>query len=221
MESKDKILFRQALAFYGKIIASLSHELNNAIAIINEHNGLLDDILLGFKQEVPIDDKKLQRISHKVSSQLERAKNLIKRLNNFAHSSDNEVAEFELSEILQTIIVLTQRMADLRGVRLEFRCSEQPINIVSNPFYIQYAVFTCFELFMASADADRMIVTSAKKTADTAVINILGPYMRNDEITAALKAELQMLLQQLDGSLEIQDEPDGRQSLIISLKSKR
>lgn len=217
---KNDILREQGLAFYGKITASLSHELNNVIAIINEHNGLLGDLLLGANKGIPIDDKKLQRISKKVSFQLERSKELIKKLNKFAHSSDNAVAEIDISEILQAIIDLTRRLADLKGLNLEFKAPAQPIYLVNNPFNLQHAVFICFEMFMADADINRSIIVSAEKIEDIIKISISGSALSDNDFSRAKKSILEMLLKQLGGSFEIETGADNKQSIILILKGQ-
>ena len=43
-ENRNEILKEKGLAFFGEITASVSHEINNAISIINEYSGLLEDL---------------------------------------------------------------------------------------------------------------------------------------------------------------------------------
>ncbi|MCD6160889.1 MAG: HAMP domain-containing histidine kinase [candidate division Zixibacteria bacterium] len=220
ISQKENALREQGFAFYGKITASLSHELNNVIAIINEYNGLLNDLLIGAKQGVPIDDKKLQKISKKNSIQLERGKELVDKLNKFAHSSDNAAAEIDISEILQAIIALTQRLAGLKEINLEFKALTEPIKLVNNPFCFQHAVFTCFEMFIANDDISRSIIVSAEKIESMVIIKISGSELSDNAFNQTKKSILEMLLEQLNGSYRITAGDGGRQIIILTIDRK-
>lgn len=217
-ENKDRILKKQCLAFFGVITANLSHELNNALAIINEYNGLLDDMLLGFRQGVPFDDKKLQRISQKIAAQVERGKDIVRRLNKFAHSTDYPVTGIETSELLQAIISLSQRLAGLKGLVIEFKTPTEPLLLSTNSFFFQQAVFICFELFMANADANRLIAVSADKSGNGVKVKIAGTLLGSSEESAIKKELLGILMEQLNGSYEIVSASDGKESIVLSLQ---
>lgn len=51
-EAKDLLLREKGFGFSGAITASLSHEINNVFAIINELSGLLEDFLLVDDEQV-------------------------------------------------------------------------------------------------------------------------------------------------------------------------
>ena len=220
-ENKDQILKKQCLAFFGTITASLSHELNNAMAIINEHNGLLDDMLLGFRQGVPLDDKKLTRISQKITAQVDRGREIIRRLNKFAHSTDSPVTEIEVSELLQAIINLAQRLAGLKGLVIEFKTNAEPLNLSTNPFFLQQAVFIGFELFMANPDANRLIAVSAAASDGEIAIKITGTAVSEGESLKAGTDLLAILMEQLNGQYEIVTESDGKRTIVLTLKGLR
>jgi len=216
---KDEFLREQGLVFYAKITASLSHELNNALAIINEHNGLLDDMLMASKQGVPLDEKKLHRSSQKIGLQIERGKELIRRLNKFAHSSDSFIAEIDITELLESIIALSQRLVSLKGVDLEFVApSTGVIPYRTNPFYLQQAVFTSFEIFMINSEDNRLIQVTTNKINDKISIKITGSTIDKSEIVQRKTELLKILLDQLNGDLEIVSENEINQSIFLLLK---
>jgi C4-dicarboxylate-specific signal transduction histidine kinase len=200
----EQILTRQSLAFSGIITASLSHELNNVFAIINEHNGLIDDMLVAAKRGVPLDEKKLQRSSQKITTQLERGKELIKRLNKFAHSSDNVIAEVQLNDLMQEIVALSQRLAGLKEMSLEYKPDPvEAITFNSNPYYLQQAIFTCFQIFMTNPSDNRIVTITADKSDSKVVIKIAGRQLTDDSQIIDRKELLGMLLERLNGKYEI------------------
>jgi len=218
-QDKFEILNRQSLAFSGIITASLSHELNNAFAIINEHNGLLDDMLIGLKQGVPLDEKKLQRSSQKIGLQIERGKELIKRLNKFSHSTDSPVVEVEITQLLQAIVDLSQRLAGLKEMIIEFMApSTESIVLNTNPFYLQQAIFACFQIFMANTDASRLITIAVDKIESGIAIKIAGTAINDDDFTGGKIDMLNIILEQLDGSLEIIKASGTDQSIVLVLR---
>jgi signal transduction histidine kinase len=214
----ENILLEESLKFSGNITASLSHELNNAFAIINEHSGLLDDILEGAKHGVPIDEKKLHRISNKVSAQVERGKELIKRLNRFAHSTDNPAADIDINEMLRAIVTLTQRLAGLKGLTIGFDPPDSEIHFTGNPFYFQQAIFICFEMFMASSEASRSIQVAARKIDKDLNIEIAGPGIGDNDYIRGRKNILGLLSEALDGKFEIETVEDNRQKISLILR---
>ena len=46
MSAKLEIVTESGLQFFGKMTASISHEIKNVLAIINENAGLLEDLAL-------------------------------------------------------------------------------------------------------------------------------------------------------------------------------
>ena len=219
MSVKEDTLRELGLAFYGKITASLSHELNNSFAIIHEHNGLLDDMLVGANQGLSIDQAKLQRISKKVSTQLERGKELIKRLNKFAHRTDKPVAEIDVNEVLNEIILLSQRLAGMKGLSLEFKEESSSPRIVSNPFNIQHAIFTCFEIYMANAEANRLIEGSVTKSEQSVTVRIAGTAVRDDDVNKAKTDVLDLLLEQLNADWEVTTLENGEHAIELTLRN--
>lgn len=216
MDSKDRYLREQGLTFNGKITASLSHELNNAVAIINEYNGLLTDMVEASKSDIPIDDKKLERATKKIAIQIERSQELVKRLNRFAHSSDSFNSSINIIELAELIISLSQRLLGLKGMDIEF--SDHPDTIIfrTNPFYVQLAVFTCFEIFMNDPDINRHLQLKISKSENQLRIDINGVSLKKDEDVSQKQDLLYFLLEQINGTLEV-EENNGASCMITFL----
>ena len=65
MNTKWDMIGEQGLKFFGKMSATISHEINNALAIINENAGLLQDFTLMAGKRVPIDLDRLHTLGGK------------------------------------------------------------------------------------------------------------------------------------------------------------
>ncbi len=111
---KENLIRERELAFFGEVTASVSHELNNAIAIIEQTSGLLEDLIAAGDPEASVPKKRLQTIVDRVGKQTKRGAMLVRRLNAFAHSVESAKREIELNDLSQCVIALAHRMAGAR-----------------------------------------------------------------------------------------------------------
>jgi C4-dicarboxylate-specific signal transduction histidine kinase len=74
---KDNFDQRSNLNFFGKITASVTHELNNVFSIINEYNGLLEDQIFIAESELTPNIEKLSRIQDRLAKQIARGETII------------------------------------------------------------------------------------------------------------------------------------------------
>jgi signal transduction histidine kinase len=135
----------EQIAFMGKVTAGLSHEIKNTLAIINESVGLMGDLL---RKDAPDDwpgYSRLAQIAAAIEEQVQRSALIVRRLNRFAHSMDKSVQDLDLNETARQVALLVQRFANLRRVNLETKLDSEPLHIHSDPFRIQYVIFSSIE----------------------------------------------------------------------------
>ncbi|MFZ2446150.1 MAG: hypothetical protein WAW37_07330 [Syntrophobacteraceae bacterium] len=133
------------LAFFGKIAAGVTHELKNVLAIINESNGLMSDLLAMAKDSpMPHRDRFLRSVS-KIEDQVRRGVEITSRFNRFAHSVDHRVASVDLNEVLDQTVGLAQRFARLKNIEIKAARSPGPIFITIFPFRLQMALTRAIE----------------------------------------------------------------------------
>lgn len=216
-ENRDLLLRNEGLMFFGTINRSVTHELNNVMAIINERSGLMDDLLMAENQGIPMDSEKFKQLSKKIAVQVERGKILIKRLNRFAHSTDELVTSFNLNTLLEDITNLSQRLANLQNLQLEIKLSGESISLISNPFFLQQAVYICFELFMAVPEKNHLITIELEKHETTARVIISGTFLADTEAVLSKRALLDVLLEELKGSVQVITENENRQLIILTI----
>jgi C4-dicarboxylate-specific signal transduction histidine kinase len=106
------------LAFFGRMCASISHEIKNCLAVINEQNGLHEDLLMLQKQGRELPPERIERINKTIGAQVQRMDSIIKRLNRFAHSPDNVEEQIDLGEMCAYVAELCKRFAANRGAVL-------------------------------------------------------------------------------------------------------
>jgi len=184
----NRLLHEMELFFFGTISASVSHELNNVLSIINEYAGLLDDLVTADKKGIPFENERIKKIALNISEQIKRQQDIIKLLNRFAHRVDKPVVQFILNDLVYDIIRLSQRFASLKKVSLEFTLPQDPLNIINNPFAVQHAIFSCLILALDFSNRNDCITTLLDKEEEQATIKIIcRPIDKNDETEKILK----------------------------------
>jgi C4-dicarboxylate-specific signal transduction histidine kinase len=147
----------EELAFLGKIIASLSHELNNVLSIINEYSGLLNDLACTSSAASPLDCERVKEITNSLTKQITREKQLIKLLNRFAHRLDKPIIEFDLNNLVSDMVRISRRFASQKKVSLEFSQPDDEILLTNNPFRIQFLIFLCLTSALNTTPTNEVI----------------------------------------------------------------
>jgi signal transduction histidine kinase len=110
----------------GTVCASLSHEIKNCLAIINENAGLMGDLALLAGQGRPVDPERHTRIAAAVQKQVRRADRLVGYLNRFAHSGDLDRRELDLADTIGFVVTLFERAANKAGREVKVAAPHDP-----------------------------------------------------------------------------------------------
>lgn len=130
---------------FGSISASISHELKNALAVINENAGLLEDLSLMAEKGLPLDPARLKKLADSIGKQIQRADGIIRNMNRFAHSADESVKCIDTGDTLALTIALSSRLAAMKSVTLNFIPPQPPIRITTRVFYFQNLIWLCLK----------------------------------------------------------------------------
>lgn len=96
-----------SLSFFGKVSASISHELKNVMAIISETAGLLGDLSEMAATGKPIAPDMLRSCTDSIVEEIQRGFSTIRQMNRFAHSVDTPADSVNLMETLDLTINLS------------------------------------------------------------------------------------------------------------------
>jgi len=193
------------IAFFGAITASVSHELNNVISIIDQTAGLLDDLLVGAANGREIKPESLQRVADGITKQTGRGVSIIKRLNRFAHTTDDDRIAYELNEVVENLTELVRRFAERRRVKLSFESTAEKIDRPGNPLLLQRLIFQCYWQLLWTSEANDELMLKVTGEQDQPVIIIEGHSTTMSAETN--QADLEPLLDSL--GLKLSSEKDG------------
>lgn len=164
MNSIQGSLKIEELQFFGKVSASVSHDFKNALAIINENAGLLQDIVFMAEKGVPLNPERIKSVAGKVRERVSMADNMVKFFNKFTHSPDNPVCEIDLGEYIEVLIELSRRSASKHGINILFDKPQVQTILTTSPFFLINLCWQCLEAAMASAGDSKEISVKIEET---------------------------------------------------------
>lgn len=146
--------------FMGAVLASVTHEMQNVMAIIKESGALTDDILaLNGPPRLKHGDK-LAQAQRNIQEQVLRGRDLMLMLNGFAHAAADFPETVDLCRFARQISVLAERMVRLKDCALERRMHERPLPARGNALMIMQAVYAALEAVTRECQAGDVIALS-------------------------------------------------------------
>lgn len=170
MVSKTDIYGDNALKFFGNMTTSISHEVKNVLAIINENAGLLGDLCAMAERGRPVDPGRIKAASQKIIKQVQRGDTIINNLNKFAHSVDESDCDVDVNNMLFLVLGLSERIAVMRGVALEINEKTDLVIVTANPFLLEMLVWFFLDFAMDAAGKEKTVCLNAEKKQDKTVI---------------------------------------------------
>ena len=170
MGSDWDIIGKEGLQFFGKMSASISHEIKNVLAIINENAGLLEDFTLMAEKGRPIDLERFKTVAGKIRGQVGRADGIVKNLNRFAHSADHFSGEIDLNESLGFVVALSERFAAMADVSIEHMEDERTVPLNTTPFILHNLLWLCLNFAIEVVNEDKKVHLLVEKMEDGARI---------------------------------------------------
>jgi len=191
---------REAI-FMSAVTASMTHELQNVLAIINECRGLISDVLAlnsGVKlKRMDMIAKSLQMITE----QIERGKHLSGGLNRFAHAHEDFANGADLNRIVQQMGILVERIARLRKCEFVISLAKEPVVAAGNGVLLMLTVFEAMRACLASVESGPIHV-QVSRDGDRGSVHFFlsdsGEIAKN-----ALSADLWSVAGQLTAEIEL------------------
>lgn len=156
------------LLFCGAMTASMSHEIKNALAIVNENAGLLEDLILLSEKGHSLNPERLKTLAGNIRRQVQRADSIVSRLNQFAHSAGQPVITTDIEEIFEFTVALAARMAAMKGVTLTV--ADTTILLQARPFMVENLLWLCLKHFFSVSTGNQTVHLGAENAGSHVVI---------------------------------------------------
>jgi C4-dicarboxylate-specific signal transduction histidine kinase len=174
-DSVTKALHEESLAFFGAVTASISHELNNVISILDQSAGLVGDLVAGSRAGRPLSPEKLQQIAESMQRQTQRGLEIMRRMNKFAHSSDRGPGGCDVNETVANFGSLCQRWADMKRVSLTVTQSPRQRAATIDPFLLQCWLYVMVRHFLVTAKPGEALSITVADEDTQSIVTIAGP----------------------------------------------
>ena len=145
------------LIFFGKVNASISHELKNNMAIISEAAGLLQDLTEMAAKGQKIDLEMLKTCSEDIIEEIQRGFAIIKKMNAFSHSVDDPVKKVNLLNVIDLMVALSKFLSFASKIRFDPIPEDAPV-VLTRPFRLQNLVYQALVFAFESAGPESQIV---------------------------------------------------------------
>ncbi|WP_243545906.1 sensor histidine kinase [Pseudodesulfovibrio tunisiensis] len=165
---------REDLRFFGRISASVSHEIKNVFAIINEGAGLIDDLTLLADKGVPVDPEKLRSVARTILDQIQRGDRIVRNMNTFAHTVDEDVRHVDLAETVTLMSALSKRLASINSVTLATgECAS--VEVVTSPYFLNHLLHGIISHAVGCAGQGTTLTLAAGTDDKGALLSLAGP----------------------------------------------
>lgn len=197
------------LAFFGRITASVTHELNNVISIVEQLAGLLEDQLYAAESGMPLNNEKVKTVQEKIVTQTDRGVDLLRNLNKFAHSVDEQKRDADLNELVVNLYLLSKRFAELKNINLEMVTAGESIIVRTSPFLLQQVLFWMLMAVISSTLKDEAISLAIISAEDRAGVRISSPVIEWSSEAEPLLERAKVLNSRLEAELIINQSDSG------------
>lgn len=207
MNTKQSSSDTFGLTFFGRMVASISHEIKNSLAIIDGNAGLLGDYMNLMEKGRAVNPDRILVLTGKIADHIHRADTLVQNLNQFAHSADLPQTQIDLCRLVELMKNITVRMAASHWATVSTRLPPQPVAVCTGAFLLLRLLIHCLEYVLQADNGPRNIEVQVQKKAEKAVIELSGAMGLTDSDTLfSADRNVIGMLRELDASLLVDPE---------------
>jgi len=213
---RDDVTFLHALrahdlTFFGAMVASISHEMNNVLATINELRGLMNDFLKAHEAGRPVDPSRFSRPVERIAAQVTRGQAHTGKLNRFAHSVDQARATIEVGQAIEQAVTLCERFATLKNVQLIADGPEEEIHVEGRTFDLLHILYRSVALVLVTSTPQQPVRLdwSAENEQVRLTVSAAGQPADDTTVAEAMWAGLSAVVAQVGGTVSRSDGADG------------
>lgn len=174
MTNDSQTLAIRGLRFFGEMSASVSHEIKNVLAIINENAGLLQDMVAMSERGMALAPDRLAGLAQSIHRQVTRGDRIVKTMNRFAHSADHPTETVDVVEVIEFLSNLAARLIALKGAEPLLEVPSSPVTAVTNRFFLENLLWRCLCRAMEACPPDQAVAIAAETVEDTVRIRFHG-----------------------------------------------
>lgn len=181
-----------ALRFVGRMNAHISHDLKNVTATVSETAWLLGDLTDMLASGGKVDPARIKTLSKRIVDQVDLGNKLLRRMNAFAHATDEPERKADLRKTAELMADLAACLPFARKVKADL--GDEPVEITTRPYLVEHYLYLVFRVYFESMDPEDALTLALRKEVAGCRLT-LGPLPHAPEAAlteslAAIAAEL-------------------------------
>lgn len=156
-------------AYFGRMGASISHDIKNCLAIMNENAGLMSDYLMMAQKGAPLDIERFSGIVKRIEKQIGRADGIVKSLNNFSHSMDKPEQQIDLDEAVGLALGLGARIIANKSIQVNHTQAACKLYVNGSLFFLLFLIWSILENVMENLASGAVLNISSKEDGNKQV----------------------------------------------------
>jgi len=141
----QEIIDQYGPAYFGRMGASISHDIKNCLAIMNENAGLMSDHLMMAQKGVPPDIDRFSGIVQRIEKQITRADDIVKSFNKFSHSMDKPEQQIDLDEAVGLALNLGARIIANKSITVTHTRAADKLYVNGSFFFLLFLIWSILE----------------------------------------------------------------------------
>jgi len=158
---------------FGRLTASVAHDIRNALAVINENAGLLEDTCRLAEKGRPLDLQRTLRIAVDLKQQVRRGDLITRGLSKLSHSVDAGGITMDAGEWVETFFTLAGRMTFAKGISLHI-AEGNAGGLIQSGFDLLRLMWACLDMAISAVGPHKRIELSFSENADTVCFRFAG-----------------------------------------------
>lgn len=144
------------LDFFSTVTAFNSQEIQDALGEIDRQAAAIDVMAVSMEQGQPLHPAGLLALAATIQQHVHEADSIVRRLNRFAHCMDQPVLTVHARDVLQSLILYTNRLARGKGVKVTLAPGEE-VQLTTPLFGLQNLLWICLKnLLEETKDGDEV-----------------------------------------------------------------
>jgi len=190
---------------FAKITASVSHEIKNVLAIINENGGLLDDLVMLGDPDQGVAPERVKSATGTIARQVQRANIIMRNINRFAHLGDTPLREESLGEILALMTTLADRQAAMKNMTLSVDCPTD-LQITAPMLPLASLIYLSLRGLIDIASQGGILQVAVQKSGEMMILHFAGEYSATNTTTIFPECNIDAVTTLLGATLEIAED---------------
>lgn len=141
----QEIIAQYGPAYFGRMGASISHDIKNCLAIMNENAGLMSDHLMMAQKGTPPDIERFSGIIQRIEKQINRADAIVKSFNDFCHSTDNPEQQLDLDKAVGLALGLGARIIANKNIKVNHTQAAGKLHVNGSLFFLLFLIWSILE----------------------------------------------------------------------------